>query len=45
MTGIYIPYYGVGPDLSFLDQKIELGRCTHGNRFSRLDRQTLQAHT
>ena len=36
-------HYGVGLDLSFPDQKIKLGLCTHDNWLSRLDKQTAHA--
>jgi hypothetical protein len=32
-TGTYILYYCVSPKLSFPDQNIKLGLCTHGNGF------------
>jgi hypothetical protein len=41
--GTYMLHYGVGPDLSFLDQKIKLGLCTHDNWLSRLDKQAALA--
>ncbi len=29
MTGMDMPHYGFGPNLSFLDQKIKLDLCSH----------------
>jgi hypothetical protein len=42
-TGIYMPHLGGSPDLSFLDQKFNLGLFTHNPWLSRLDKQTSQA--
>jgi hypothetical protein len=39
-----MPHYGVGPDLSFLDEKFKFGLCTHDYWLSRLDKQTTQTH-
>ncbi len=43
MTGTYMPHYGVGPDLSFVDKEVECGRRTHGPWPWRLDKQAPQA--
>jgi len=29
MTGMGMPHYGFGPNLSFLDQKIKVDLCSH----------------
>jgi hypothetical protein len=42
-TGIYMPYYSVGPDLSLLDQKFNLCLCPNNFWTSRLDKQTARA--
>jgi hypothetical protein len=42
-SGIYMPHYGRGPDLSFLDQKFELDPCTNDRWLWRLNKQTAHA--
>jgi len=39
-----MPHDSVGPDLSFLDKKINFGRRTHISWVSCFDKQTTQAH-
>ena len=38
-----MPHYSLNPDLSFLDQEINLGLCTYYPWLSRLNKQTAQA--
>jgi hypothetical protein len=42
-TRIYMPHHGRGPDLSFLDQKIELDPCTNDPWLWRLNKHTTHA--
>jgi hypothetical protein len=37
-TGISVPHYSAGPDLSLLNQKFNLCRCSNDPWFSRLDK-------
>jgi hypothetical protein len=38
-----MPHDGRGPDLSFLDEKLNLGTCTYDIWLARFDKETTQA--